>query len=86
MDEAPKNFAGGSAGERRGARADVAAERRLACLRALERKVLWLAIWMIHDANHRQDEELRLAPDAELFVDRISRAADLAEHQDAAAG
>ena len=25
---------------------------RLACLRALERKVLWLATWMIHHANH----------------------------------
>jgi pyruvate dehydrogenase E1 component len=26
--------------------------RRLACLRALERKVLWLGTWMIHNANH----------------------------------
>jgi pyruvate dehydrogenase E1 component len=25
---------------------------RLACLAALERKVLWLAVWMIHHANH----------------------------------
>ena len=25
---------------------------RLACLNALERKVLWLASWMIHNANH----------------------------------
>ena len=25
---------------------------RLACLEALERKVLWLAVWMIHHANH----------------------------------
>ena len=25
---------------------------RLACLRALEKKVLWLAAWMIHNANH----------------------------------
>ena len=25
---------------------------RLACLRALERKVLWLSSWMIHHANH----------------------------------
>ena len=41
---------------------------------------------LLHDANPGQDEELRLAPDAELFVVRISRAADLAEHQDAAAG
>jgi pyruvate dehydrogenase E1 component len=26
--------------------------RRLACLRALERKLLWLSSWMIHNANH----------------------------------
>ncbi len=25
---------------------------RLACLRALEHKVLWLSTWMIHHANH----------------------------------
>src|SRR5215510_7295841 len=25
---------------------------RLKCLQALERKVLWLAVWMIHHANH----------------------------------
>ncbi len=25
---------------------------KLACLRALEKKVLWLAAWMIHNANH----------------------------------
>src|SRR5947208_9626112 len=25
---------------------------RLACLSALERKVLWLSVWMIHHANH----------------------------------
>jgi pyruvate dehydrogenase E1 component len=25
---------------------------KLACLRALERKVLWLSTWMIHNANH----------------------------------
>jgi len=31
---------------------------RLACLRALERKVLWLSTWMIHHANH-----LRAHPD-----------------------
>src|SRR5215468_6849946 len=24
----------------------------LAALRALERKILWLAVWMIHNANH----------------------------------
>ncbi|HZW31693.1 MAG TPA: 1-deoxy-D-xylulose-5-phosphate synthase N-terminal domain-containing protein [Isosphaeraceae bacterium] len=27
-------------------------QRHLACLRALERKVLWLSSWMIHHANH----------------------------------
>src|SRR5712671_8195580 len=25
---------------------------KVACLRALERKVLWLSTWMIHNANH----------------------------------
>src|SRR5258705_13858535 len=28
-------------------------EGRLSCLRALEQKVLWLAVWMIHRANQR---------------------------------
>src|SRR5579863_7106841 len=28
------------------------ADARLACLTALERKVLWLSTWMIHNANH----------------------------------
>ncbi len=28
--------------------------RRLACLQALERKVLWLSTWMIHNANHQR--------------------------------
>jgi len=41
---------------------------------------------LLDDADPGQDEELRLAPDAELFVVRVSRAADLAEHQDADAG
>jgi pyruvate dehydrogenase E1 component len=52
MDESPNTFAGGNAGGRHGAGVDEAASRRLACLRALERKVLWLASWMIHSANH----------------------------------
>ena len=30
---------------------DRTADRR-ACLKALERKVLWLSSWMIHNANH----------------------------------
>ena len=30
----------------------VAESARLKCLRALEQKVLWLAVWMIHHANH----------------------------------
>src|ERR1700751_2302839 len=25
---------------------------RIVCLKALERKVLWLSTWMIHNANH----------------------------------
>src|SRR6266568_8174863 len=25
---------------------------KIACLRALERKILWLSTWMIHNANH----------------------------------
>ncbi len=29
----------------------IHADRQLACLEALERKVLWLAVWMIHHAN-----------------------------------
>src|SRR3989442_4626489 len=33
-----------------GGRSDVAG--RIACLKALEEKVLWLAVWMIHHANH----------------------------------
>ena len=37
-----------------GARRELAAtvDTRLTCLEALERKVLWLAVWMIHNANH----------------------------------
>ena len=31
---------------------DAASADRLACLQALERKVLWLSTWMIHNANH----------------------------------
>src|SRR5499433_1828261 len=30
----------------------TAADDKLACLAALERKVLWLSTWMIHNANH----------------------------------
>ena len=32
--------------------ADAATADRLTCLKALERKVLWLSTWMIHHANH----------------------------------
>jgi pyruvate dehydrogenase E1 component len=35
-----------------GQEADVEPADRLACLSALERKVLWLSTWMIHHANH----------------------------------
>jgi pyruvate dehydrogenase E1 component len=42
-----------AADERRGISSREASQpRRLACLRALERKVLWLSTWMIHNANH----------------------------------
>ncbi len=34
------------------ARSEGANLEELACLRALERKVLWLSSWMIHNANH----------------------------------
>src|SRR5215470_14274811 len=30
----------------------TAPDDKLACLTALERKVLWLSTWMIHNANH----------------------------------
>src|SRR5947207_6803385 len=30
----------------------TAALAKIACLTALERKVLWLSTWMIHNANH----------------------------------
>ena len=33
-------------------RAEALPERRLALLRQLERKLLWLSAWMIHNANH----------------------------------
>src|ERR1700676_5007477 len=35
-----------------GERPEVVAAEHLRCLRALERKVLWLSAWMIHNANH----------------------------------
>jgi pyruvate dehydrogenase E1 component len=33
----------------------VNADRKLACLRALERKILWLSSWTIHHANHLRE-------------------------------
>ena len=33
-------------------KAETAPEDRLALLRVLEKKVLWLSTWMIHNANH----------------------------------
>ncbi len=38
--------------KRGGEFAAMSGPERLACLRALERKVLWLSTWMIHSANH----------------------------------
>src|SRR5690606_26150423 len=35
----------------------VMADAKLAMLGDLERKVLWLATWMIHNANHLRDNE-----------------------------
>src|SRR6185369_16774259 len=35
--------------------ADQAEAYRLACLHALETKVLWLSSWMIHNANHLRE-------------------------------
>jgi pyruvate dehydrogenase E1 component len=35
-----------------GRKPDAALDDKLACLTALERKVLWLSTWMIHNANH----------------------------------
>src|ERR1044071_3554758 len=32
--------------------AETAAADKLTCLQALEKKVLWLSTWMIHNANH----------------------------------
>src|SRR2546422_10571169 len=37
-----------------GAESDVAG--RIACLKALEQKILWLAVWMIHHANHVREK------------------------------
>src|SRR6202043_3699494 len=35
-----------------GVEEEAAAPDKIACLRALEQKVLWLSTWMIHNANH----------------------------------
>ena len=52
MDESLNVPADADAEDRPGVLAEAPAPRRLACLRALERKVLWLSTWMIHNANH----------------------------------
>jgi pyruvate dehydrogenase E1 component len=36
-------------------RADAGGDDRLALLRAIEKKVLWLSTWMIHNANHLRE-------------------------------
>jgi len=38
-----------------GMESGAAAPGRLACLKALERKILWLSAWIIHNANHLRD-------------------------------
>ncbi len=43
----PQVIEGGRVGQEQAERGD-----KLACLAALERKVLWLSTWMIHNANH----------------------------------
>src|SRR3974377_1392191 len=35
-----------------GRKRQIAPDDKLECLTALERKVLWLSTWMIHNANH----------------------------------
>src|SRR3954471_15855799 len=50
MEESRDVLAGTANGV--GVLAEAAEPGRLACLRALERKVLWLSTWMIHNANH----------------------------------
>jgi len=52
MQEPLSISASAGAGDRQGRLAEAPAPRRLECLRALERKVLWLSTWMIHSANH----------------------------------
>lgn len=44
-------MASGVLAQATGAELDGAQARKVSCLRALERKVLWLATWMIHHAN-----------------------------------
>ena len=48
----------GPAGVR--AEAEAAGSDRLAVLRAIERKLLWLASWTIHHANHLRPSRDRL--------------------------
>jgi len=52
MDELLKVSAGVDTNDWRDDPLESVSSRRLASLRALERKVLWLSTWMIHNANH----------------------------------
>jgi pyruvate dehydrogenase E1 component len=52
MPEPLNSLAVPVASDRRDTMVATPPSRRLACLRALERKVLWLSTWMIHNANH----------------------------------
>jgi pyruvate dehydrogenase E1 component len=38
-----------------GVKSGAIAPQRLACLKALEQKILWLAAWIIHNANHLRE-------------------------------
>ena len=49
---------------------------KLACLNALERKVLWLSTWMIHNANHLRPEPRRAQGRRPPGVERLGRDAD----------
>jgi len=52
MQEPLSISASAGAADRQDRLAEAPAPRRMECLRALERKVLWLSTWMIHNANH----------------------------------
>ena len=52
---------------------EAAPADKLACLPALERKVLWLSTWMIHNANHLRPEPRRAQGRRPPGVERLGR-------------